>query len=106
MTDEKWRPIRGYTHYEVSDQGRVRNTDTGELIKPNTDAHGFRKLKLYKNGIETGFRVHRLVAETFLEGFDPKRRLGFINNDKSDCRLENIRLTTQNCAAPKHARGK
>jgi hypothetical protein len=31
--EELWLPIRGYSNYEVSSQGRVRNLKTSRIMK-------------------------------------------------------------------------
>ena len=33
-TTEKWRTVPGHPNYEMSDQGRVRNSKTGKLLDP------------------------------------------------------------------------
>ena len=70
--DEIWKPISGYQGlYEVSNYGRIKSLNyygRGKHVimrltaKPNT----YIKVGLRKDGKVKCFRVHRLVAETFL----------------------------------------
>lgn len=81
MKKEYWRPVLGYEGlYEVSNLGRVKSFDTyrkgkngsirickGKILKLCTDKYGYLLVNLYKNGKLKTFKVHKLVAEAFLE---------------------------------------
>lgn len=82
---ERWKPIKGYEDlYEVSDWGRVRSLDRyvnyksklgkiytrlekGRLLKPSKDKDGYLLVHFFKQDKGKMFRVHRLVAEAFVE---------------------------------------
>ena len=68
---EKWKQIEGFVNYEVSDQGRVKNTATNKFVKPYQDC-GRMAVTLYANNKKFGRRLHRLVAEAFVPNPDPK----------------------------------
>ncbi len=55
---EKWRPIPGLRNYEVSNTGKVRNAETGKLIK---ETNGM--VKLVRQGRRHGqaFKVLTLL---------------------------------------------
>lgn len=95
MTDEKWVAVKGFPSYRVSNKGRVLNYDSGRSIKPKVDKFGLLHIKMYSDGIAFGMMLHRLVAEHFLAGFDPEKRVGFIDNDKSNCCVDNLKMETQ-----------
>ena len=64
---EEWKNVIGYEGlYEVSNKGNVRNVRRNTLLKLSKTNDGYIQVHLYKNGIRTGFKVHRLVAEGFL----------------------------------------
>lgn len=71
MVGEIWKPYKGYEGlYEVSNWGRVKSLNynhTGEerIMKPSQDKDGYSVLTL-SNGKPLQFKVHRIVAETFL----------------------------------------
>lgn len=64
---EEWKEIEGFSRYEVSTSGVVREIETGKEI-PQTMNGGFLCLNLYQNsGKKTLAKVHRLVALTFID---------------------------------------
>jgi hypothetical protein len=70
---EEWRPVPGYSAYEVSDQGRVRRRRgargwaAGHLLKPAEARSGHRYVILAGDDGRTRKQfVHRLVATAFL----------------------------------------
>ena len=73
---EQWRTAvykgEPYEGYKVSNFGRIlslnyRRTGKAKLMTPGTDKDGYFQVILYKNGESKTCKVHRLVAETFLE---------------------------------------
>ena len=76
---EIWRtPIyKGeiYDNYQVSNFGRIlslnyNHTGNPNLLKPTKNKDGYLNVELRKNGKRKTFKVHRLVAETFLPNTD------------------------------------
>lgn len=81
MKKEYWKPVVEYEGlYMVSNWGRIKSFDTyrkgpngsirickGRILKPVTTKDGYLKVTLCKNGKKKTFKVHKLVAEAFLE---------------------------------------
>lgn len=64
---EEWRPITGFLRYEISDQGRVRNADTGRILRQTKHPRtGLWMVSLRKEARGFTRNVHRIVAEEFL----------------------------------------
>lgn len=63
---ERWRPIKDYDRYLVSDHGRVLNAQRETLISPTRKKTGYLSVGLYINGIRKPKPVRLLVAQTFL----------------------------------------
>lgn len=61
---EKWRKIKGWKHYEVSNLGRIRKGRT--LFKGTVSRRGYTRVSLSLNGITTKRMLHRLVAKAFI----------------------------------------
>lgn len=101
MEKELWKPIKGYEWlYEVSNLGNVRSlpnkTRKGiRLLKKTPDvSYGYYIVNLYKNGKTVTFRVHRLVAETFLPNPNNYPVVNHINEIKTDNRVCNLEWCT------------
>ena len=64
---ELWRSVPGYEGlYEVSDQGRVRNSHTGHLCKLHDNRSGYLRVRLSRGGALHSYFVARLVVQVFL----------------------------------------
>ena len=97
--EEQWKPIEGYENYEVSNWGRVKSlnynrTGREHLLSPQKDGKGYFFVNLYKNGERKFFTVHRLVYETFVGEIPEGLQCNHIDEDKENCRLDNINLMT------------
>lgn len=91
---ENWKKIKGYTHYEVSDLGRVRNTKTGVFLKPQVQAVGYKFVNLYNNGKMRSWYVHRLVALHFIDNPNGWPQINHKDEDKLNNRVENLEWCT------------
>lgn len=94
--NETWKDINGFSKYQVSDKGNVRNKLSGNNLKPyKAGTHGYVQVRLTDDTGELHrLYVHRLVLITF-SGINPdKPEVDHINTDTKDNRLENLRWTT------------
>lgn len=92
--EEVWKTIEDFPNYEVSNQGRVRNMKTGNMltVKIGRDGH-YSSVFLCNNGHENTQRVHRLVAEAFL-GKRPGMMVNHIDGDKLNNNVDNLEWCT------------
>lgn len=91
---ERWVKIKGYEErYEISDTGRVRRID-GHIMRSAINQNGYEHIVLSKNGVAKDFRVHRLVAEHFIENKERKRDVNHKNGIKTDNRAANLEWLT------------
>lgn len=63
---ENWKTIEEFPNYEVSDQGNVRNRKSQKKLKFKND-QGYSAVGLYLNKKQYTKKVHRLVAEAFID---------------------------------------
>ena len=86
--------INGYTNYQISPNGDVKNIKTNKILKPFL-RRDYYCVRLCKNGIVKNKYIHQLVADAFLDKPNENSIVDHINNIKTDNRLENLRLVTQ-----------
>lgn len=85
-TIELWKPVSGLDNYEVSNYGRVRNVNTGRILKGSQNNHGYWRYDLSIDGKRVVKSGHRLVADAFIEPVEGK---DFVNH-KDGCKTNNF----------------
>lgn len=107
MTEEIWKDIPGYEDkYQVSNLGRVLSCDrhlTGKkgkkyiipkkILKPAL-CDGYWTVAICKDDKLKTWRIHRLVAMTFIPNPENKPWINHISGVKTDNRIENLEWCT------------
>ena len=105
---ETWRSVVGYMDlYEVSNLGRVRSLDRtytlkdgrpqsakGRIMSQTTTKCGYWSVRLRKPESRYTFRVHRLVAQAFLENPDGLPYINHKDENKKNNRVDNLEWCT------------
>ena len=87
---EEFKKIEEFPKYEVSNLGRVRNKNTGKILKPRKSNSGYFYVSFYKDGKEHNRFIHRLVAKTFISNPNNYPEVNHINEDKEDNCIDNL----------------
>jgi hypothetical protein len=108
MENEIWKSVVGYEGlYEVSNLGRVKSCERKvagkngnmklikeRILKQDLYEKGYYRVQLFKEGKKQNKKVHRVVAEAFLqvtEGCDTsKKEVTHRDNNKLNNNLENL----------------
>ncbi len=92
---EAWADIDGYDNYLISSFGNVYNVNTGRILKPMIDMHGYQKVGLCRNGKAKTIKIHRLVTNAFIDNpANSKKCVDHIDNDKTNNHVSNLRWAT------------
>ena len=92
--NEKWKKVKQYPNYEISDNGRVKSILRSIIMKQNKVATYFAVGLTNKNGYKT-FRTHRLVAEYFVKGkSNINNVVNHIDGNKENNKFDNLEWTT------------
>lgn len=78
--EEIWKTIPEFPNYQVSNMGRVKSIEhkvkskngsmrivSEKILKPSEDGSGYLKVCLCKEGKEKTIKIHRLVAQAFVQ---------------------------------------
>lgn len=90
---EKWRQIKGYDRYKVSNHGRVMNIE-GKIITPSISEKGYFRVRLYKDNKTKDPYVHRLVANAFIPNPLGKPQINHVDCDKKNNHINNLQWCT------------
>lgn len=95
---EKWEVIKEYPRYSVSDNGRVKNNVSGQIISQRKSTNGYMRVNV-RSGFEkyerpTTLSVHRLVAEYFVPKISGKEYVNHKDCDKTNNCASNLEWCT------------
>ena len=93
MKIEVWKDVFGYEGlYQVSNIGRVKSLKYGKerILKPLKDGGGYIFVHLCKNGERKMYKIHRLVAFTFLTNPQNLSDVNHKDEDKTNNSVQNL----------------
>jgi hypothetical protein len=101
----EWKDIVGFEgYYQVSCDGQVRGVDrfirdgrnkiAGKILKPRLDEKGYVNVDLSINNIHRRKRVHRLVAEAFIENPSCLPQVNHKDFNKQNNNVDNLEWLT------------
>lgn len=93
---EQWKQIPTFKKYESSIFGNIRNFRTHKILKPQKRNSNYVEVCLQTdvNGNESTQKVHRLIAQTWLDNPENKLFVNHIDHNPSNNRLDNLEWAT------------
>ena len=94
--NETWKQVIGYDMYQVSNLGRIRNKNTGKVLKPAYQPSGYTIVCLRKDGKNNTEPVRRIVMNAF-NPIDNSNKYDIIHidNDKTNNIVDNLKWVTR-----------
>lgn len=87
-------PLLSLPGHEVSSKGRVR--EGRRIITSRLDATGTHVINAKSRGSYSTYRVARLVAEAFCRGYEPGKRVTFLDGDHTNYTPSNLKWVRPN----------
>ena len=81
--------------YSATDDGRIYSHLTNRFLKQQKTHRGYMSVHLFKNGVSSRKRVHRLVAKAFISNPNEKEQINHIDGNKENNRVENLEWCTR-----------
>ena len=103
MKLEVWKDIEGYPNYQVSTLGNVKSKERytkqrngmslrkEKMLKQQKDKKGYLYVRLYNENCWKYFKVHILVAKTFIPNFFNEPTVDHIDRNKENNDVDNLR---------------
>ena len=85
--EELWMNINGYEGlYQISNLGQVKSFQKGKerILNPRVHNDGYLIIDLCNNGRKKTHKVHKLVAEHFVPGYQEGLDVNHIDEDKTN----------------------
>ena len=87
--------VVGFSNYEVSNYGKIKNKKTGRILSENPNERGYMKVSINNNnGDRRTVKMHRIVCEHFNANPGQKPQVDHKDEDKSNNRADNLRWCT------------
>ena len=92
MKAEIWKDVKDYEgHYQVSDKGRVKSVKFGkEIFLKQGSCRGYLQVGLHKNGKYKTYKVHRLVAQAFIQNPNNLPEVNHLDENKENNCVDNL----------------
>jgi hypothetical protein len=108
MSSKEFKPVVGYEgFYEINPDGDVKSLERvvphfrgglrvikEKILSGSLDAYGYKVVSISNMINKKVVKVHRLVAEAFIENPENKKTVNHINRIKSDNNVKNLEWNT------------
>tara|TARA_R110000824_G_scaffold360843_1_gene548602 strand:- start:32 stop:472 length:441 start_codon:yes stop_codon:yes gene_type:complete len=86
--------VKGFPNYLIYPQGKLFNKKTNNFLKGSINSDGYVLVDLFNNGKRSNKKIHRLLAEHFIENPYNLKEVDHMNRIRNDNKLTNLRWVT------------
>ena len=86
--------IAGFEKYMIYKDGTVVNSKSGRAVRPWRTSNGYKSVTLFNNKKPYGRRVHKLLAQTFLN-LPCDKYITFLDGNRENIDLDNLCVLDQ-----------
>lgn len=95
METEIWKPIIQNNEYLISNLGRIKSLKYGkERLLKTHNLNRYTEVQLYIGDKQKTFKVHRLIAQAFIQNPDNKPQVNHIDGNRLNNSIENLEWCT------------
>ena len=92
--EEIWKPVNEFPNYHISSFGNIINVITNKPLKPSLKG-GYLSVSLVNYTNRISFKIHRLVALTFIENPENKSDVNHKDKNKLNNNVLNLEWMTR-----------
>lgn len=71
----QWKEIPGFSKYEASNKGKIRNKKTKQILKSSKRESGYEEISIYNDdNVKKSKKVHTFIALTFIPNLTIKKQ--------------------------------
>lgn len=90
------KEIKKYPNYFVTEEGLVFSSKTNKFLKFSYDQQGYQRVGLYIGKYKSKtIKVHRLIAQTFIDNPLNKKDVNHIDGNKANNNISNLEWCTR-----------
>jgi hypothetical protein len=91
---ENYKVIKDFPDYAINREGEVISLRFNRKLKPYKDRKGYICLGIGTGTSRKHLKIHRLVAEAYIDNINNHPQVNHINCNKTDNRVENLEWCT------------
>ena len=90
------KPIKGWEdRYSITNDGKVYSYISGRFLHKGFDKDGYALVTLSRDNYRRTYKIHRLVAETFIDNPDNKEEVNHKDFNRKNNWFENLEWVTK-----------
>lgn len=94
MLEKEIKIIPGYEEYSANSDGHIISNKSSKILKARPTKDGYLKINVQNNGIYKTYKIHQLIAITFIGPYPKSKQVNHKNGIKTDNRAENLEYVT------------